>query len=997
MDLRNLAKKLNSAKAVRQVAELIRDAADKLIAWDSFYVDLYSAELDIMTRVLLLDVIEGQRVEVSSPSRNLEPSATFREVCFSEPGSKLIIRKGTPEISPHFQAFGDRGRPSASLMFLALRTESKIFGIMSLQSYTPNAYSEKDLQLAEYLADQCCGAFARLETEKNYSSIFENAVEGLCQFASTGTLLTANRSLARMLGYNDVLELSQVVTDIKSQLFSLPESHCEFEKQLRLNRVVEGFETQLRNKTGGDLWVSINAHIELDSNREALYFEATIQDITDRKRAQMELSRTEALYREAISAGGAVSYATNYATRSYTFIDPAIEKLIGYRAEEMVPEVWGQILQKRIMRGDVAGLDAIEAADRVRKGMAQHWHCDMLVTSRSGKKRWISDASVQSLGPDGKPMGSVGILQDITDRKQSELTALSFAKLSHGLSTASSVEAASEIVGGVSQEMFGWDAYWVKLYNPEDDALYRVMCIDTIDGTQIWDDNRVPQKPTGMNLRALTTGAELILRGIDAKQPDTIPFGDKSRTSASIMIAPIRYRDKIVGIVSVQSYTPVFYNQQDLTNFQMLADHCGGSFERIWADEALRKSESQFRVVWDSSADAMRLADADGMVLMVNEAYCRLVDKTKSELEGESMSIIHTAANRERVLQAHCEKCDGDTPEYRLEKEVTLWNEKRIWIELSSSLLKLPGQRGRLLTIMRDISDRKRAESELHLLNQQLIGTSRKAGMAEVASGVLHNVGNVLNSVNVAANVVTERLRNSRQSSLGKVAQLLDEHSENLAEFFSTDLRAKQLPAYVRKLADYMGEEQNVTLKELETLRKNIDHIKDIVAMQQSYAKVSGLIESHKVENLVEDALQMNAGALARHDVHLIKNYEASPTISTDKHKILQILVNFIRNAKYACDEGPNLDKRVTVSIRVPADRVHIVVEDNGVGIIKENVTRIFSHGFTTREGGHGFGLHSSALAAKELGGQILVHSDGEGKGATFTLELPFAMEADKI
>jgi signal transduction histidine kinase len=178
-------------------------------------------------------------------------------------------------------------------------------------------------------------------------------------------------------------------------------------------------------------------------------------------------------------------------------------------------------------------------------------------------------------------------------------------------------------------------------------------------------------------------------------------------------------------------------------------------------------------------------------------------------------------------------------------------------------------------------------------------------------------------------------------------------------------------------------------LKELELLRGNVEHIKEIVAMQQSYAKVSGVEEVSDVRELVEDSLRMNSGSMSRHGVTVIRNYETVPPMVMEKHKTLQILVNLVRNAQHACDESGRTDKRVTVRVASEASRVKISVTDNGVGIPAENLMRIFNHGFTTRKNGHGFGLHSGALAAKEMGGALTVHSDGRGCGATFTLELP--------
>jgi len=286
--------------------------------------------------------------------------------------------------------------------------------------------------------------------------------------------------------------------------------------------------------------------------------------------------------------------------------------------------------------------------------------------------------------------------------------------------------------------------------------------------------------------------------------------------------------------------------------------------------------------------------------------------------------------------------------------------------------------------------DRKWSEMELERTHKQLLDASRSAGMAEVATNVLHNVGNVLNSINVSSALVVDKVRNSKVQSLGKVSALLKEHADDLGSYLWSDPKGKQLPVYLAGLAEHLADERAATLKELESLTKNVDHIKEIVAMQQSYAKVAGVVETLSVADLVEDALRLNTGSLARHGVEVVRQYEQVPPIPIEKHKVLQILINLVRNAKYAIDESRRTDKRLTMRIAANGnDTVKISVIDNGIGIAAENMTRIFGHGFTTRKDGHGFGLHSGALAAKELGGSLTAHSDGPGKGATFTLELP--------
>jgi PAS domain S-box-containing protein len=291
--------------------------------------------------------------------------------------------------------------------------------------------------------------------------------------------------------------------------------------------------------------------------------------------------------------------------------------------------------------------------------------------------------------------------------------------------------------------------------------------------------------------------------------------------------------------------------------------------------------------------------------------------------------------------------------------------------------------------ISKDITAIKEAESKLESVHKQLLQTSRQAGMAEVATSVLHNVGNVLNSVNVSCSVITEKVHKSRVASVAKIAEVLARHTGALPEFFASDPMGQKLPDFLGKLACRLSHEQAAILGEVELLAKNIEHIREIVSMQQSYATVLGVQETLSIRDLMEDALHLSGAALARHGVEVIRQYDDVPLISVDKHKVLQILVNLVRNAKHALTDSGRDDKQLIAQIGGSDGHVAVSIRDNGIGISPENLTRIFAHGFTTKKDGHGFGLHSGVLAAQEMGGRLSVQSDGPGTGATFTLELP--------
>ena len=279
---------------------------------------------------------------------------------------------------------------------------------------------------------------------------------------------------------------------------------------------------------------------------------------------------------------------------------------------------------------------------------------------------------------------------------------------------------------------------------------------------------------------------------------------------------------------------------------------------------------------------------------------------------------------------------------------------------------------------------------ELETLHKELLVASREAGMAEVATGVLHNVGNALNSVNVSAALIRDKLQRSQVFTLAKVRGLLQEHAGDLAAFLTSDPRGKLVPGFIVQLVGKLEREQAALMTEHDLLVHNVEHIKEIVARQQNYAHTLGFLERVSIVTMVEHTLRMNQLGLERLKIKVIRQYAEVPDLMVDKHKVLQILTNLVQNAKHALDSAPGRDKRLTIGIRRQGDDlVEVTVTDNGEGIAPDNLTRIFSYGFTTRQQGHGFGLHSGANAAKEMGGQLTAHSAGPGQGAVFTLVLP--------
>jgi PAS domain S-box-containing protein len=455
----------------------------------------------------------------------------------------------------------------------------------------------------------------------------------------------------------------------------------------------------------------------------------------------------------------------------------------------------------------------------------------------------------------------------------------------------------------------------------------------------------------------------------------------------------------IAGIVAGVWITMILRKNRSLTvakrDLQRANDELEQRVRDRTADLALANAEPQreqalFRTLLDTASDYICFKDLESRFVRCSVSMSNWRNLSNGEIVGKTNFDLFQEDQARAALAEEQEIIRTGQPLIgKIEKE-TQPNGRVTWMMTSKMPWREPD--GKIIGtfgISRDITSIKEAEAELKRAQNQLLEASRAAGMADVATGVLHNVGNVLNSVNVSATLLTDQIKLSKVKLVGRAADLMKDHAANLGEFLTKDPHGQRMPQYLSELAEHLAREQAHALKELTGLQKNVDHIKEIVAMQQSYATVAGMKTIVNVTELIDDVLRLTEPGFERHGIKLAKEFDTRlPEISVDRHKVLQILINLIRNAKQACQTSSHPDKRLTVRATAAGGRLNISVIDNGVGIPKENLTRIFSHGFTTRKNGHGFGLHSSALAAKELGGALSVHSDGPGKGATFTLVL---------
>lgn len=488
---------------------------------------------------------------------------------------------------------------------------------------------------------------------------------------------------------------------------------------------------------------------------------------------------------------------------------------------------------------------------------------------------------------------------------------------------------------------------------------------DTVSAQQILFDTR---QPNAVNHGELSAVVPISLSGRDWTMRVT--------SRPNFFSAAERFVGPCVGITGAVVSILLYLVLSSITRQRTRAVRLAQRMTR-----GLVESEQRTRYILDNASEAILSVNESGEISGANRAAQQMFQSSVSLVGAQLddflddcrfVDLVKKCVNADCSIVATCKRSEGQT--------------FPCWVSIDEG--RLNGELN-FVVVARDETERIEAAEVLAEKNRQLIEASRVAGMAEVATSVLHNVGNVLNSVNVSANMLRQRVDTSAIATLEKVTVVIEEHQADLGQFFNSDPRGNHFPRLMNQLVLNFQKERDQQLGELGYLTDNIAHIKQIISMQQSAARQSGIIEAVQPVELFEDALRMNASELKSHDVTVVRNFADVAVLETSKHEVLQILVNLIRNARQAVDTCESSVGTIEVSVFEDAGSVHFQVQDSGVGIEPQNLNRIFQHGFTTKKSGHGFGLHSCANTAQQLDGSLTVASEGAGKGATFELTLP--------
>jgi PAS domain S-box-containing protein len=809
--------------------------------------------------------------------------------------------------------------------------------------------------------------------------------------------LFVNPAFTRMTGYSAAEAIGQT-----PQLLKGPETdRAELRRMLDAVRAGNSYTgVMLAYRKDGTRFLMERQVVPIrNSNGVVTNFLGIQRDITASKEAEIALRESDEKFRQLAENINDVFWIRSADMRELHYISPAFERIWGRSVESLKahPQGWADAILPQ-------DRERVLAAFATLMTTAPSISIEYRIARPDGEARWVHMRGFQVRDAHDILIRLTGTVTDITERKQTEQVlreSEEHFRFLNELAHATRPLADPELIMAVMARKLGEQlrASRCAYADVEPDGERFTILHDYTDGCastvgdyhlSLFGDKAVSR---------LHGGQTLIIRNVDT---ELLPGEGADMFNAigikAIITCPLIKEGVLRAMMAVHQTTPRDWTPGEVAIVQEVVERCWAAIERRAAQEALRSSEKRSRSIIESAQDIFINIDAEGRIRDWNRQAETVFGWPRAEVIGR---FLHETIIPPKHRDAHVRgmrhlQATGEGPVLNKLVELTALRRGGEEFPVEMTIWALPmGPETTYNAFLRDITERKRAQSELENIHKQLVDASRHAGMAEIATNVLHNVGNILNSVNVSAALVGETLRTSRARSLAQAVGMMQEHAGDLGGFLTTDPKGKLIPGYLAQATQALAQEHQRMTGELAHLTQSIDHIKGVVATQQSYARGVNFVEPVQVRELAEDALRMNGGALSRHGIKVVKQFADMPVVRLDRARVLQILVNLISNASHALENAPGEANQITLTVDAAGgSNLRVSVRDEGEGIPAQNLTRIFAHGFTTRKSGHGFGLHSCALAARQMGGTLTAHSDGPGRGATFTLELP--MECDR-
>jgi len=628
---------------------------------------------------------------------------------------------------------------------------------------------------------------AKLEAERKYRDIFENANEGIFQTTPDGRFLTANPALARILGFETPEQLINERTNIASQQYADSARRQEFKRLLETHGIVRGFEYEAYRKDGSRIWISDSVRVVRKADGTILYYEGIAEDITERKSAERELRKQKEILQKVFDQ---IPLMISFIAEDgrLELVNGEWERTLGWTLREILEDnvdVFAECYPDPEYRRRVTNFVAQSNAE---------WE-DFKTKTRDGRIIDTSWARLQL--SDGT---SIGIGKNITRQKRSAQLNAASSALARGLSGARSPLEAGGLIIQTADELFGWDSCTLDLYDSEKDVLLPILNIDTIGGKrQDITPFLTGQPPTPRGRRIIENGAELLVREVPYLfDKSTVPFGDTARPSATIMSVPIRYGTNIIGLLSIHSYQPHPYTLASLDELQSLADMCGQALNRIRAEQSLYESEERFRQIAENIDAVIWMVDLDVKNLIyINPAYERIWGQSTTSIYDRPTSLIDAVHPADRDKAALMVEQQAKDKYKAFEYRIVRPDGSVRWIrDRSFPIWNADGKPYRLAGIAEDITERKQAETELRNYSRRLI-EAQESERKQIARELHDEIGQVLTAV---------RINLQSLAQLGETSSILQRIPEDIRVIDEALKRVRDLSFELRpSLLDDLG------------------------------------------------------------------------------------------------------------------------------------------------------------------------------------------------
>jgi two-component system cell cycle sensor histidine kinase/response regulator CckA len=791
-----------------------------------------------------------------------------------------------------------------------------------------------------------------IRREKYFRALTENALDIVTVLNRDGVFVYNSPSVSRVLGFDPQDLAGKNALDLVHPE-DVPNVRAACEFSLKNAEQSRTLELRLRHRDGSWRWLEVAGQNRL-ADPEVAGVVINSREVTDRKQAEEALRESEKQYRLIFDGSPIPMWIFDQETLAFLEVNDAAVQHYGFSRAEFLRMTITQIRPEQEVPAMIEYVHTLLAAGSpARMGLAGVW-------KHRKKTGALIDVEIKwsPISFRGRA-ASLTLANDITERKRLEHRDAALSKLGQSLSSATSPPAAAEIIKSIADDLFRWDAFTLDLYAAERNLMYPTCSLDTNREGRRFEipTNGQGREPSARARRIMDEGAELILRDDPVTMPaDAVPIGDTSHPSASLMMVPIRNRTKVIGILSIQSYTLKAYDQADLNTLQALADHCGGALERIRAEQALHESNMLFHSVWENSVDGMRLTDEEGNLVAVNDAFCKLVGRSRVELEGKPFTVIYAEAEvPPGILETYAQRFQDRVTDKQIERRLTLHNGIVVIFEDTTSFVELSGRPPLLFGLFRDVGRQKRLE-------EQLRQSQKMEAIGQLAGGVAHDFNNILTVIHGHASLLLAggTLTGVSARSAQQISQAAD--------------RAAGLTR------------QMLTFSRRQVMQRRCLDLNEVVS---NMSKMLGRILGE--------------------DIMLQLHYAPQPVlVHADASMMEQVLLNLAVNSRDAMPKGGQLAIKLSV-LDVDASRlahhpdVHpgkfvcLSAVDTGCGIARDCLPRIFEPFFTTKQVGKGTGLGLATVygIVKQHQGWIEVESE-VGKGTALSVFLPCSPAASK-